>query len=73
MDCIFCSIVNGDIPSYKIYEDEYVIAILDISQTTKGHTIIISKDHVKNIYEMKEDMASHVFKVLPKVSCDPAI
>ncbi len=68
MDCIFCSIVKGDIPSYKIYEDDYVIAILDISQTTKGHTIIISKEHVKNIYEMKEEMASQIFKVLPKLT-----
>lgn len=68
MDCIFCSIVKGDIPSYKIYEDDYLIAILDISQATKGHTIIISKEHIKNIYEMNEEMASHIFKVLPKIS-----
>lgn len=68
MDCIFCSIVNGDIPSYKIYEDEYLIAILDISQATKGHTLIISKEHISNIYEMKGETASHIFRVLPKIS-----
>lgn len=68
MNCIFCSIVNGDIPSYKVYEDENVIAILDISQATKGHTIIISKKHYKNLYDIDETLAGEIFKVVPKIA-----
>ncbi len=68
MNCVFCSIVDGEIPSYKIYEDENVIAILDISQATKGHTIIISKKHYKNLYDIDEDLAGNIFKVVPKIA-----
>lgn len=68
MDCIFCKIVNGIIPSFKIYEDQNVIAILDISQTTKGHTLIIPKEHRKNLYEIEEDLSSKIFSVLPKLA-----
>lgn len=42
---VFCKIIDGEIPSYRIYEDDDVIAILDISQVTKGHTLVISKNH----------------------------
>ena len=56
-DCIFCKILNGEIPGSKIYENEYCIAILDISQTTKGHTLVIPKRHVENIFDLnKEDL-----------------
>lgn len=68
MDCIFCKIVNGIIPSFKIYEDQNVIAILDISQTTKGHTLIIPKEHRKNLYEIEEDLSSKIFSILPKLA-----
>ena len=68
MDCIFCKIINGDIPSFKIYEDEYVLAFLDITQGTKGHTLIIPKKHVKNLYELDEETTQHVFKVVPKIA-----
>lgn len=68
MDCIFCKIIDGVIPSYKVYEDENVLAFLDISQTTKGHTLVIPKTHVKNVYELTEATASNVFGVLPKIA-----
>ncbi len=68
MDCIFCKIVNGEIPSYKIYEDENIIAILDISQATKGHTLIISKKHYKNLYEIDELSTGEIFKAVPKIA-----
>ncbi len=68
MNCVFCSIVNGDIPSYKIYEDENVIAILDISQATKGHTLVISKKHFKNLYDIDEVLAGNIFKIVPKIA-----
>lgn len=68
MDCIFCKIINGDIPSYKVYEDDHVIAFLDISQLTKGHTLILPKKHIKNVYEMDEETASIVFKKVPLIA-----
>jgi len=66
--CIFCKIINGDIPSYKLFENEYVIAFLDISQTTIGHSLVIPKKHFNNIYELDELYASEVFKAVTKLS-----
>ena len=57
MDCIFCKIVKGEIPSYKIYEDEYVVAFLDIHPLTKGHLLVVPKKHYRRVSEMnKEDL-----------------
>lgn len=67
-DCIFCKIVAGDIPSAKVYEDEQVLAFLDITQVTKGHTLIIPKAHVDNLFEMETDTASQLFAVVPKLA-----
>lgn len=67
-DCIFCKIINGDIPSAKVYEDEEVYAFLDISQVTKGHTLVIPKKHCKNIYETDSETAQAVFSRIPKIS-----
>ncbi|MCK5761724.1 MAG: HIT family protein [Candidatus Izimaplasma sp.] len=68
MDCIFCKIVTNKVPAYKIYEDENVLAFLDITQGTKGHTLIIPKKHVKNIYELDEETCNNVFKVVPHIA-----
>lgn len=68
MDCIFCKIVAGEIPSYKVYEDDVVLAFLDITQGTKGHTLVIPKKHVENIYELDEELASEFFKRVPKIA-----
>ncbi|WP_017472414.1 HIT family protein [Amphibacillus jilinensis] len=67
-NCIFCKIINGEIPSAKIYEDEEVYAFLDISQVTKGHTLIIPKTHTKNIFETSSAIASHLFAKVPMVA-----
>lgn len=67
-DCIFCKIVAGDIPSAKVYEDDDVLAFLDLSQVTKGHTLVIPKNHEENIYELSEETAQKLFKVIPKIS-----
>jgi histidine triad (HIT) family protein len=66
--CIFCKIIKGDIPSIKLYEDDYVLAFLDISQTTKGHTLIIPKKHIENIYSLDEETTAKVFTVVPKLA-----
>lgn len=67
-DCIFCKIINGDVPAAKVYEDEHVLAFLDISQVTKGHTLVIPKVHKENIYELTTEIAENLFKVVPKIS-----
>lgn len=67
-DCLFCKIVAGDIPAAKVYEDEHVLAFMDISQVTTGHTLIIPKVHTKDIYDTPEDVASELFKRVPKIS-----
>ncbi|MCZ0703307.1 histidine triad (HIT) family protein [Natronobacillus azotifigens] len=67
-DCIFCKIINGEIPAAKVYEDDDVYAFLDISQVTKGHTLIIPKTHSKDIYETNEENASTLFARVPKIA-----
>lgn len=63
MDCIFCKIVKGDIPSNKVYEDDKVFAFLDINPTEAGHTLIIPKDHFDNVMELNLDIGKHINKV----------
>lgn len=67
-NCIFCKIVAGEIPSYKVYEDENVLAFLDISQVTKGHTLIIPKEHSKDIFELPAETAAKLYSVVPKIA-----
>jgi histidine triad (HIT) family protein len=67
-DCIFCKIIDGEIPSAKVYEDDHVYAFLDISQVTKGHTLVIPKVHTKNIYETPAEVASELFARVPKIA-----
>lgn len=67
-DCVFCKIIKGDIPSAKVYEDEKVYAFLDISQVTKGHTLVIPKTHTKNMYETPPGIASDLFYRIPKIA-----
>ena len=55
MDCIFCKIVNGEIPCYRVYEDEFVLAFLDINPVSAGHTLVIPKKHYENIYDISEE------------------
>lgn len=66
--CVFCKIVSGDIPSYKIYEDESYIAILDISQATIGHTLVIPKKHYENIFDLDEIVTKQIFDVVVRVA-----
>ncbi|MFP4109552.1 MAG: HIT family protein [Desulfonatronovibrio sp.] len=66
-DCIFCQIVRGDIPCARVYENEDVLAFLDISPVAKGHTLIIPKKHVVNILDLPANMAPGLHKALQKV------
>lgn len=60
MDCLFCKINNGDIPSYTIYEDEYVRCFLDINPISNGHTLIIPKKHFKDINDIDTKYLSKI-------------
>lgn len=67
-DCIFCKIINGELPSAKVYEDEEVLAFLDLTQVTKGHTLVVPKTHTKNIYETSPEVAKELFSRIPTIA-----
>jgi len=60
MDCIFCKIVKGDIPSYKIYEDDNVMAFLDVNPNSPGHTLIVPKEHTLDFFSISDE----TFKII---------
>lgn len=68
MDCIFCKIINGDIPCYKIYEDELVLAFLDINPLANGHTLILPKEHTLDINSIDNDTLTHIIEVSKKIA-----
>ena len=67
---IFCKIIKGEIPSKTIYEDEKVIVILDVNPNTNGHSLIIPKEHYKDLYDMDNGMLIHVMEVAKKMTID---
>ncbi|MFT9847452.1 HIT family protein [Aneurinibacillus sp. REN35] len=67
-NCIFCKIIKGEIPSAKVYENEHVVAFLDISQVTKGHTLVIPKIHQQDIFELTPEVAANVYTCVPKIA-----
>lgn len=67
-DCIFCKIANGEIPAAKVYENEHVYAFLDISQVTKGHTLVIPKIHKKDLFELTPEIAQNIFASVPAIA-----
>lgn len=64
---IFCKIVDGEIPCHKVYEDENVLAFLDISQTTKGHTLVIPKKHYDNLLSTPQEVLHQVMDVAQRI------
>ena len=67
-DCIFCKIANGVIPSATVYEDSICRVILDINPASKGHALIIPKEHFDNVYSMDADTASKIFTIATEVA-----
>ncbi|HFU4117540.1 TPA: HIT family protein [Streptococcus suis] len=67
-DCIFCKIVAGEIPASKVYENDHVLAFLDITQVTKGHTLVIPKKHFRNVLDMDAETAGQVFAAVPAIA-----
>jgi len=71
MDCLFCKIQSGEIPSTVVYEDEKVFAFMDISPVAKHHILIIPREHIENINDINEDNAnimSNLFLAAKKVA-----
>lgn len=66
--CIFCKVINGSVPSAKIYEDEHVYAFMDIMPLTKGHVLLIPKTHKENLYNLSDEEAANLFSVAPKIA-----
>lgn len=67
-DCVFCSIVNGDIPADTVYEDEAVYAFLDANPLAKGHTLVIPKTHRERIHQLQDAEAAAYFKEIPRIT-----
>ena len=67
-DCLFCKIIKGDIPATKVYEDKQCLAFLDINPINKGHTLVIPKQHCKDIYDVPEETLKSVSIAAKKVS-----
>src|SRR3989338_8517587 len=68
MDCIFCKIINGQIPSFKIYEDDHVFSFLDIKPVTKGHALVIPKKHSENIFDIDEESLQKIIVAAKHIS-----
>lgn len=66
-NCIFCKIANGEIPSKTLYEDEKFRVILDLGPATKGHALILPKEHYANLYDLPEEEAGEVMKLAKKM------
>ena len=67
-NCIFCKIIAGEIPSHTLYEDEQFKVILDVGPATKGHALILPKEHYANLYELPEAVAMDVMKLAKKMA-----
>lgn len=67
-DCIFCKLANGMIPTRSIYEDENFKVILDAAPATRGHALILPKEHADNLYQMPEDMTGKAFVLARKMA-----
>ena len=67
-NCIFCKIANGEIPSATLYEDEDFRVILDLGPASKGHALILPKEHAANIYELPDELAAKAMVVAKKVA-----
>lgn len=67
-NCIFCKIISGEIPSRTIYEDDDFKVILDVNPASKGHALILPKEHCANIYEISEELLAKATRLAKKLS-----
>ena len=67
MDCIFCKIIKGEIPSYTIYEDDIVTVFLDANPDVNGHALVVPKKHYKDLFDIDNDTLIHIMDVARKI------
>ncbi len=67
MDCLFCKIINGEIPSKTIYEDDLVKVFLDINPNSNGHSLIVPKKHLRDFRELDDELLLHIHKLINKL------
>lgn len=67
-NCIFCRIANGEIPSRTVYEDDRFRAILDLGPATKGHALILPKEHYEDLFAMPEELAAEAMKLAKRLA-----
>ncbi len=68
MECLFCNIVSGDPPSFKVWEDENFIAFLDIMPVNPGHILLIPKSHTEEVFDLSNDLYDGIFRVMKKLA-----
>lgn len=68
--CIFCKIIKGEIPATKIYEDDSVFAFLDIQPLTKGHALVIPKQHAENVFDIDNTVLQNIIVAGKKIASD---
>ena len=76
MDCLFCKIIAGEVPSTKVYEDEYVYAFLDISPQAPEHVVIVPKEHIASANEINAEnsaLVAKIFEAVPKIAKEGGI
>ena len=66
MECIFCKIVNGEIPAVKVLDEESVLAFMDINPSSRGHMLVVPKNHAENIFEIPESDLATLIKAVKK-------
>ena len=66
-DCIFCQVINRELPSFKVYEDDHVYAFMDLFPTSVGHTLVIPKEHATNLYDASEESMTEAFRVAHRI------
>ncbi|NOZ58229.1 MAG: HIT family protein [Euryarchaeota archaeon] len=67
-DCVFCKIVKGELPCYKLYESELVLAFLDINPVTRGHALVVPKRHAERLSQLSGEEVKEVFSVAARVA-----
>lgn len=67
-NCVFCRIVEGNLPAEKVYEDERIVAFLDIHPANDGHTLVVTKQHYENIFEIPEEELGYVHSQTKKIA-----
>ena len=66
MDCIFCKIIDGEIPAVKVLDEELVVAFMDINPSSKGHMLVVPKNHTENIFEISESDLANLIKAVKR-------